>query len=75
MFYMKGEGVSTMIDDIDRSVELNRKLDIILTNKQSIESKLSGNGISPFRRTCLEYQLECLEKPIGKITTQLMGST
>jgi len=75
MFYIKGEGVSIMIDDIDRSVELNRKLDIILANKQSIENKLGGNGISPFRRMCLEYQLKCLEKPIGEITTQLMGST
>lgn len=74
MFYMKGEGRSTMMEGTDISQELSRKLDIILANKESIKKRLERESISPDRRQCLEYQLKCLEKPISRITVQLNGA-
>ncbi|MDP2664274.1 MAG: hypothetical protein Q8P08_02460 [bacterium] len=64
-----------MMDSDERLAGVNRRLDIIFANKKSIEDKLSGNHISPFKRQCLEYQLGCLEKSSSRLTAQLMGAT
>lgn len=57
---------------LDQRAELNQRLSLVLDNKKAIEDKLNGNGISPFKRKCLEYQRDCLLKPIDRITAQLM---
>ena len=64
-----------MMDSDERSAGVDRRLNIILANKRSIEGKLNSNHISPFKRQCLEYQLGCLEKSSSRLTAQIMGAT
>ena len=60
-----------MVDIPEETNDLDKRLDLLRINQEAIEAKLSDNGIDPYRRRGLEFQLRQLEAPTQRIEDQI----